>query len=165
MELPPRTAALDDERGLLSLAVTILEHDGRTTRLLVELRRREAPEGPFLPFLSVGPLVESVEGVRRLAAAAAEVGVGDASAVRMDPEGDGLSLELKRGDGAGPGCEVVLWLDLVRWNPLFKARASRGRHQGGLRFFAHPDRLIEFAAKLRASLDARPAGIPVAGVQ
>lgn len=165
MELPPRTAALDDERGLLSLAVTILDHDGVTARLLVELRRREVVDGPFVNFLAVGPLIESVDGVRRLAAAAAEVGTGQASAVRLDPEGDGLSVELKRGDGAGPGCEVVLWLDLVRWNPLFKARASRGRHQGGLRFFTHPEQLTGFAAGLREALDARPAAIPVAGVQ
>ena len=77
---------------------------------------------------------------------------GEVSALRHDPVGPGLSMEVKGSGGTEENrtFEVVIWLDLVRMNPAMKSRAVRGRHQAGMRMHVTAASLRDFATGLAA---------------
>ena len=141
-------AILRDERDLLWLALDV-ERIGGDLRYDVHLLARDEPTDPPEPFVSGYGFREPASGLLHLVTHVGQAVSGEVTALRHDPITDGLSLELKAaGQGASPGYEVVLWLDMTRTSRALKARAARGRHQVGLRLFTTRARLEEFRAAL-----------------
>ncbi|MCO4771450.1 MAG: hypothetical protein KDA24_15565 [Deltaproteobacteria bacterium] len=142
---------LRDERDLLWLVLDDFVARGNDRLCDVHFLAREAPAEPPQPFISTFGVVEPREGLAALAEGLARAAEGEVSAMRHDPIGPGLSLELKAtGSDETLTFEVVLWLDLVRMNPAMKSRAVRGRHQSGMRMHVTAAALRDFAAGLRA---------------
>jgi len=142
---------LRDERDLLWLALDDFVARGNDRLCDVHFLARDVPTEPPAPFVSTFGVVEPREGLRALAEGLASAAEGEVSALRHDPIGPGLSIEIKAsGQGEHLTFQVVMWLDLVRMNPAMKSRAVRGRHQSGLRMHVTAAALREFAAGLRA---------------
>lgn len=143
-------AVLRDERDLLWLVLDDFVARGNDRLCDVHFLAREEPTEPPAPFVSTFGVVEPCEGLRSLAEGLRQAAAGELHALRHDPIGPGLSMEVKASGGESRTFEVVLWLDLVRMNRAMKSRATRGRHQAGLRM--HVD-----AAALRAFADGLAA--------
>jgi hypothetical protein len=142
-------AILRDERDLLWLALSNLSRQGGDLIFDVHLLARDEPTGPPTPFLSGRGYREPISGISGLLRSLDEAVSGELSAMRHDPIQDGLSFELKAAPGGqDPSFEVVLWLDMTRTGRAMKARATRGRHQAGLRLFTTREQLEEFRAGL-----------------
>jgi len=144
-------AILRDERDLLWLAISMNELNERELIFDVHMLARDVPEEAPVPFLGVFACREPLAGLRGLLEDLGGAVSGEVTALRHDPISDGLSIELKAQQG-GSGFEVVVWLDLTRMSPAMKARASRGRHQSGLRFFCTRAGLEDFRAQLASFL-------------
>lgn len=144
-------AILRDERDLLWLAVSGIRRRGDELTYDVHLLARDEPTEPPEPFLSGYGFAEPRSGLSHLIDHIGLAVTGELTALRHDPITDGLSIELKaRGQGNPPSFEVVVWLDLTRTSRALKARATRGRHQVGMRLFTGRERLEEFRAALFA---------------
>ncbi len=143
-------ARLLDERDLVGVSVEL----DAAGRVAVCFLGREQPESPPAAWLSVAGFREPPEASLTLMDGLWGLVRGEISAMRHDPVGDGLSIEVKleRAADGEDRYEVVLWLDLLRWNPAFKARATRGRQRAGLRFFTTRDRLEAFREGLQGLL-------------
>ncbi len=138
-------AILKDERDLLWLMFDDFRARGDDRIVDIHFLARETPDQPPVPFLSAWGVVEPAAGLRSLADSVGKMAEGELRALRHDPIGPGLSMEVKSGQHS---FEVVLWLDMVDTNPAFKARAMRGRHQTGMRMFVNADALAELRAGL-----------------
>lgn len=138
-------AILRDERDLLWLMLDDFRAQGDDRIVDVHFLARDDPNQPPVPFLSAWAVVEPAAGLQSLAESVGGMANGEVRALRHDPIGPGLSMELKAGDRV---CEVVLWMDLVQVSPALKARAARGRHQAGLRMFVTLEALQGFRAGL-----------------
>lgn len=139
-------AILRDERDLLWLMLDDFRARGDDRIVDVHFLARDAPNEPPVPFLSAWGVVEPRSGLHSLAESVAAMASGELRALRHDPIGPGLSMEMKAGEQS---CEVVLWLDLVRVSDALRARAVRGRHQAGMRMFVGHDALRDFQAGLQ----------------
>jgi len=138
-------AILRDERDLLWLMLDDFRARGDDRIVDVHFLARDVPDEPPVPFLSAWGVVEPAAGLVSLAESIGGMASGELRALRHDPIGPGLSMEMKAGDRA---CEVVLWLDLVRMSDALKARGVRGRHQAGMRMFVDHAALSGFRAGL-----------------
>ncbi len=138
-------AILKDERDLLWLMLDDFRARGQDRIVDIHFLARDAPDQPPVPYLSAWGVVEPAAGLRSLADSVGKMAEGELRALRHDPIGPGLSMEMKAGPQA---CEVVLWLDLVHTSQAFKARAVRGRHQAGMRMFVDMESLAGFRAGL-----------------
>jgi len=146
---PTVEAVLRDERDLVALAFENVRSVGTDRIFDVQFRVRQGPELPPESFLCATAHREPAVALASLLDDVARAVVGDISALRHDPVSDGVSIELKAGGAAGEdGYQVVVWLDLCRVSPATRARATRGRHQAGLRFFTNRERLEEFRTQL-----------------
>jgi hypothetical protein len=144
-------AVLRDDCDLVWLTLSGLERRGGDVLYDVHLMARDEPGEPPEPFLSGYGFREPIVGLAQLIDHLGEAVAGSLTALRHDPIADGLSIELKLGgQGNPPQFEVVAWLDLTRTSRALKARATRGRHQVGTRFFTDLGRLEEFRAGLIA---------------
>jgi len=142
---------LRDERDLLWLALDDFVERGDDRLYDVHFLARAQPNEAPTPFVSTFGNVEPRQGLGSLADDLARAADGEVSALRHDPVGAGLSMEIKAtGSGENLTFEVVLWLDLVRMNPAMRSRAVRGRHQSGVRMHVTAASLREFAVGLRA---------------
>ena len=154
-------AILRDERDLLWLALSEIRREQDDCVFDVHLLARDEPTEVPSPFLSGCGYREPLPGLAGLLSSLAEAVVGEVSALRHDPIGDGLSLELKaRGEGSTLSFEVVLWLDLTRMNRARTARATRGRHQVGMRMFVTRAALEEFRSSLSILAFEGPSQYP-----
>lgn len=142
---------------------SVLDVDVSNARIVIDLLRCPGAGASPEAFVSVGPMTEPLTALRAMASNLRDLSDDDATAVRIDPATDGLSIEVKRPEGED--CEVVLWLDLVRLNPAFKLRATRGRHQAGLRLHARATAVSAFAAALLAAIEQAPAPVPIGALQ
>lgn len=138
-------AVLKDERDLLWLMLDDFRARGADRIVDIHLLARETPDEPPVPYLSAWGVVEPATGLRSLAESVGRMADGELRALRHDPIGPGLSMEMKAGSGT---FEVVLWLDMVNTSPAFQARAVRGRQQSGLRMFVDAESLTSFRAGL-----------------
>ena len=143
---------LRDERDLLWLVLDDFVARGNDRLWDVHLLAREEPTEPPQPFVSTFGVVEPREGLASLADGLGRAANGEVSALRHDPVGPGLSIEVKGSGGSEENrtFEVVIWLDLVRMNPAMKSRAVRGRHQAGMRMHVTAASLRDFATGLAA---------------
>ena len=147
-------AILRDDRDLVGVAISVEDLNERDLIFDVHMLARDEPDEAPVPFLSAFSYREPLAGLRGLLDDLAGAVTGEVTALRHDPISDGLSMELKAQRG-GQGFEVVVWLDLTRMSPAMKARATRGRHQSGLRFFCTRSALEDFRSQL-ASFVAGP---------
>ena len=145
------TAILRDERDLVWIVLDDVHLQGGDLVYDVHyLARTEPTEAPE-PFLSTFGHREPREALDSLLDGIGRTVAGEVRALRHDPIGDGLSLEVKaRSEAAGMRFQVTAWLDLVRMNRAMRSRAVRGRHQGGLRFSTTRADLESFRAALIA---------------
>ncbi len=129
-------AVLREERDLIWVVIDNVRLEGRDRIFDVHFLARDEPTEPPQTFLSGYGYREPIEAIASWLNNLAGAVLGEHRALRHDPVSDGLSMELKaQGEGGDLRFEVVLWLDLTRVGPAMKARANRGRHQSGLRFF------------------------------
>ena len=149
---PTAMAILRDDRDLLWLALSLVECTEEDLVFDVHLLARDEPGESPVPFVTACGYREPLVGIRALLEDLAGAVRGDVTALRHDPISDGLSIELKAQGAPDLGFEVVLWLDLTRMGRAMRARASRGRHQGGLRFFCDRTALEAFRADLASFL-------------
>jgi len=149
LQFPTLEAVLRDERDLVALAFENVRSAGSDRIFDVQFRVRQSPEDAPESFLCTTAHREPAVALGSLLEDVARAVVGEISALRHDPVTDGVSIELKAGGAAGEGgYQVVVWLDLCRVSPATRARATRGRHQAGLRFFTTRERLEEFRVQL-----------------
>ncbi|HCP47311.1 MAG TPA: hypothetical protein DIU15_14815 [Deltaproteobacteria bacterium] len=155
---PVVEAVLRDERDLVALAFENVRSQGADRIFDVQFRVRQGPEAAPEPFLCATAHREPAVALSSLLDDLGRAVVGEISALRHDPVADGVSIELKAGGLAGEGgYQVVVWLDLCRVSPATRARATRGRHQSGLRFFTTRDRLEDFRAQLAQLVEGGPS--------
>lgn len=144
----PAAAILADERDMVALSVSDVRRHGADLVFDVQLCAVAEPDEAAVPFLRGRGHRAPAEEIARLLDDLARLADCRLSALRFDPVGDGLHIEVDAAPGGG--FEVALWLDLTRTSPAMKARAVRGRHQAGLRLFTTADRLAGFRAALFA---------------
>jgi hypothetical protein len=157
--VPGGTAILRDERDLIWIILDDVHSRGGDLLYDVHYLARSEPNEPPEPFLSTFGHREPREALASLLDGLGRAVTGEVTALRHDPVGDGISLEIKsRTEAAGLRFEVTAWLDLIRMNRAMKARAVRGRHQGGLRFFSTREYLESFRADLIAFADSSSDG-------
>ena len=148
-------AILRDDRDLLWLALSMVERTDSELVFDVHMLARDEPDEAPVPFMTACGYREPLAGIRSLLDDLGGAVSGEVTALRHDPISDGLSIELKAQGSPELGYEVVLWLDLTRMGRAMRARASRGRHQSGMRFFCGRAALENFRADL-ASFVAGP---------
>ena len=148
---PGPMAILRDERDLVWIVLDDVHAVGADLRYDVHYLARATPNDPPEPFLSTFGHREPREALQSLTEELGRAVSGDVRALRHDPVGDGLSVEVKaRTEGSGRAFEITAWLDLVRMNQAMKSRAVRGRHQGGLRFVSTRSQVESFRVELLA---------------
>jgi hypothetical protein len=153
------TAILRDERDLIWIILDDVRPIGVDLLYDVHFLARSEPNEPPEPFLSTFGHREPRHALNSLLDALGRAVTGEVRALRHDPVGDGLSLEIKADTKSGAlGFEITAWLDLVRMNRAMRSRAVRGRHQGGLRFHTTQAYLESFRAELIAFADPSSNG-------